>query len=175
MRGETVRGVAAAMGVNASSVLKALDRGRQPGTPSYLKRMAQACDSNRDTRKRLRLDLSAAMAQYETDLHPDGRWPEQTVPVHRPLTDHSSAFGTLQPGRCGERSLRRGLRTGPSRYALDQMLPYQGANLHLPADVAGSRDRHVSRHHIVSLWAMETARKRLRRYSTRLRLATDRI
>ena len=58
------------------------------------------------------------------------------------------------------------LRTGPSRYALDQMLPYQGANLHLPADVAGSRDCRVSRHRILSLWAMETARKRLGRYST---------
>ena len=72
-----------------------------------------------------------------------------------------------------ERVLGR-LQTGPSRYALDKMLAFQDANLHLPADVAGSRDRHVSRHHIVSLWAMETARKRLGRYFTRPPLATDR-
>lgn len=75
-RGETVRGVAAAIGVHASSVMKALNRGRQRGAPSYLKRMAQAYDSNKDTRSLLLLDLSSAMAQYETDLDPDGRWPE---------------------------------------------------------------------------------------------------
>ena len=91
--GDTVRGVAAAVGVNASSVLKALDRGRQPGAPLYLKRMAQACDSNRDTRKSLRLDLSAAMAQYETDLHADGRWSEQAVLANATIvvSDHRSA------------------------------------------------------------------------------------
>ena len=73
--GETVRAVADAMGVNASSVWKALERGRQPGAPSHLRRMAETHDANRGTRMRLRLDLSAAMAQYETDLHPDGCWP----------------------------------------------------------------------------------------------------
>ena len=73
--GETVRGVADAMGINASSVLKALERGRQRRAPAHLRRMAEAHDGNRSTRKRLLLDLSAAMAQYETELHPDGRWP----------------------------------------------------------------------------------------------------
>ena len=73
--GETDRAVADAMGVNASSVWKALERGRQPGSPSHLRRMAEAHDANRRTRKRLLLDLSAALARYETDLHPDGRWP----------------------------------------------------------------------------------------------------
>ena len=72
--GETVRAVADAMGVNASPVWKALERGLQPGAPSHLRRMAEAHDANRGTRKRLLLDLSAALAQYETDLHPDGRW-----------------------------------------------------------------------------------------------------
>ena len=74
--GETVRAVADAMGVNPSSVWKALERGRQPGALSHLRRMADAHDSNRGAQKRRLLDLSSAMAQYETDLHPDGRWPE---------------------------------------------------------------------------------------------------
>ena len=73
--GETVRGVADAMGVHASSVLKALERGRQRSAPSHLRRMAEAHDVNRGTRTGLLLDLSSAMAQYETDLDPDGRWP----------------------------------------------------------------------------------------------------
>ena len=73
--GETVRGVADAMGVHASSVLKALERGRQRSAPSHLKRIAEAHDVNRGTRTGLLLDLSSEMAQYETDLDPDGRWP----------------------------------------------------------------------------------------------------
>ena len=40
--GETVRGVADAMGVHASSVLKALERGRQRSAPPHLRRMAEA-------------------------------------------------------------------------------------------------------------------------------------
>ena len=73
--GETVRGVADAMGVNASSVLKVLERGRQRGAPAHLRRMAESHDGNRSTRTRRLLDLSSEMAQYETDLDPDGRWP----------------------------------------------------------------------------------------------------
>lgn len=73
--GESVRGVADAMGVHASSVLKALKRGRRKGAPPHLRRMAEAYDVNLETRKRLKLDLTSAMAEYETDLHPDGRWP----------------------------------------------------------------------------------------------------
>ena len=73
--GETLRGVADAMDVHASSVLKALERGRQRGAPLHLKRMAKAHDASRSSRKELLLDLSTAVAQAETAAHPDGRWP----------------------------------------------------------------------------------------------------
>ena len=72
--GDSIRQVAAAIGVRPSSVASALHRGRNPNAPSYLRRMAakydayQAEEQHREARReRLRAKLAGAAGRDAGD------------------------------------------------------------------------------------------------------------